>query len=131
MIPVLIKNMLSPYSDDENEKNDGAPVSYPTSSEKRNVTKSKRSYLDAYPNGEINKKMDDIEHFVEYKHLNCHLRQYSACNTPLVIEWARVRIPNKAWMYLRAKKSDFRLKWIPISNGKQRTPSVLCRDYRL
>ncbi|GFY32677.1 hypothetical protein TNCV_4637831 [Trichonephila clavipes] len=28
-------------------------------------------------------------------------------------------------MYLREKKSDFRLQWIPVSNGKQRTPSVL------
>ncbi|GFW13864.1 hypothetical protein TNCV_2097451 [Trichonephila clavipes] len=52
-------------------------------------------------------------------------------DTRLVIEWARVRILNKAWMYLREKKSDFRLKWIPVSNGKQRTSSVLCWDHRL
>ncbi|GFV74909.1 hypothetical protein TNCV_1041471 [Trichonephila clavipes] len=53
------------------------------------------------------------------------------CDTRLVFEWAHVRIPNKAWMYLQEKMSDFRLKWIPVSNGKQRTPAVLCSDHRL
>ncbi|GFT95951.1 hypothetical protein TNCV_312681 [Trichonephila clavipes] len=57
--------------------------------------------------------------------------QYGGYDTPLVIEWARVRIPNKAWMYLQVKNSDFRLKWIPVSNGKQCTPTVLCWDHRL
>ncbi|GFU58511.1 glutamate receptor ionotropic, NMDA 3A [Trichonephila clavipes] len=32
---------------------------------------------------------------------------------------------------LREKKSDFLLKYIPVSKGKQRTPSVLCWDHRL
>ncbi|GFX31153.1 hypothetical protein TNCV_2026561 [Trichonephila clavipes] len=33
--------------------------------------------------------------------------QFGGYATCLVIEWARARIPNKAWMYLREKKSDF------------------------
>ncbi|GFV37154.1 hypothetical protein TNCV_1720761 [Trichonephila clavipes] len=38
--------------------------------------------------------------------------------TQFVIEWVRVRIPSKAWIYLRENKSDFRLKWIPVSKEK-------------
>ncbi|GFY18570.1 hypothetical protein TNCV_2397951 [Trichonephila clavipes] len=52
-------------------------------------------------------------------------------DTRLVIGGARVRIPSKVWMYLRDQKSDFRLQWIPVSKGKQRTSSVLCWDHRL
>ncbi|GFX78558.1 hypothetical protein TNCV_29981 [Trichonephila clavipes] len=33
--------------------------------------------------------------------------------------------------FLREKESDFRLQWIPVSNGKQRTPSVICWDHQL
>ncbi|GFX39647.1 hypothetical protein TNCV_2103911 [Trichonephila clavipes] len=39
----------------------------PTSSEKRNIMKSMRSYLDAHSNGGMNYKMDDIEQFVAKK----------------------------------------------------------------
>ncbi|GFX43242.1 uncharacterized protein TNCV_2389501 [Trichonephila clavipes] len=55
--------------------------------------------------------------------------QYGVYDTRFVIEW--VRIPNKVWLYLRKKKSDFRLKWIPVSDGKQCTPSVLFWDHDL
>ncbi|GFX22093.1 hypothetical protein TNCV_3054491 [Trichonephila clavipes] len=34
-------------------------------------------------------------------------------------------------MYFQEKKSDFNLKWIPVSNGKRCTRSVLCWDHRL
>ncbi|GFV56267.1 hypothetical protein TNCV_106231 [Trichonephila clavipes] len=34
-------------------------------------------------------------------------------------------------VYHREKKWDVRLKWIPVSNGKQRTPSVLCWDHQV
>ncbi|GFW39339.1 hypothetical protein TNCV_1833241 [Trichonephila clavipes] len=48
------------------------------------------------------------------------------------IEWVQVRIPNKAWMYfLREKKSDFHLKWIPVLKEEQCAPSVLCWEHRL
>ncbi|GFV19983.1 hypothetical protein TNCV_951611 [Trichonephila clavipes] len=41
-------------------------------------------------------------------------RQYGGYDIRFVIEW--VRIPSKAWMYLRReKKSDFRLQWFPVS----------------
>ncbi|GFX52400.1 hypothetical protein TNCV_4324181 [Trichonephila clavipes] len=46
-------------SNDENETNKVAPV--PTSPEIRNIMKSKRSYLNAHSNGEMNNKMNDIE----------------------------------------------------------------------
>ncbi|GFV39111.1 hypothetical protein TNCV_106871 [Trichonephila clavipes] len=58
-----------------------------------------------------------------------YVRQYGGYDTRLVMEW--VRILSKAWVYLREKKSDFRLKWIPVSKEKQRTSSVLCWDHRL
>ncbi|GFX23826.1 hypothetical protein TNCV_1788571 [Trichonephila clavipes] len=50
-------------SDDENKMNNAAHV--PTSSEMKNAMKSFRSYLDAYSNGEMKNKMDDIEQFVD------------------------------------------------------------------
>ncbi|GFT95000.1 hypothetical protein TNCV_1472811 [Trichonephila clavipes] len=34
-------------------------------------------------------------------------------------------------IFIREKKSDFRLQWIPVWNGKQRTFSVICWDHRL
>ncbi|GFT79744.1 hypothetical protein TNCV_732801 [Trichonephila clavipes] len=49
-------------SDDENEMNKAAPV--PTSTEMRNIMKSMRNYLDAYSNGEKNKKLDSIEQLI-------------------------------------------------------------------
>ncbi|GFU59272.1 hypothetical protein TNCV_4197961 [Trichonephila clavipes] len=52
--------------------------------------------------------------------------RYGGYDTQLVIEWARVPIPNKALMYLREMKLDFRLNWIPVLNGKQCSPYVLC-----
>ncbi|GFV27739.1 hypothetical protein TNCV_4169611 [Trichonephila clavipes] len=54
------------------------------------------------------------------------LTQYGGYGTYLVIEWARVRIPNKARMYLREKKSGSHLKLILVSNEKQCNSSVLC-----
>ncbi|GFW02118.1 hypothetical protein TNCV_4854581 [Trichonephila clavipes] len=57
-----------------------------------------------------------------------HHTRYGGYDSQLVIEWARVRIPNKV---LQEKKLDFRLKWIPVSNGKQRTLSVVCWDPHL
>ncbi|GFW48338.1 hypothetical protein TNCV_1109011 [Trichonephila clavipes] len=45
-----------------NEMNNAVPV--PTSSEMRNIMKSMRSYLDPNSNGEMTKKMDVFEHFV-------------------------------------------------------------------
>ncbi|GFU74260.1 hypothetical protein TNCV_4168511 [Trichonephila clavipes] len=54
--------------------------------------------------------------------------QYGGYDAGLVIEWARVRIPNKAWIHLREEKPAM---WITVSNGKQYTPSVLCWDHRL
>ncbi|GFW11783.1 hypothetical protein TNCV_1083291 [Trichonephila clavipes] len=58
--------------------------------------------------------------------------QYGGCDPWLVTEWVWVRIPSKTWMYfLRETKSDFHLKWISVSNGKQRTPSVICWDHHL
>ncbi|GFX76697.1 hypothetical protein TNCV_664051 [Trichonephila clavipes] len=44
------------------------------------------------------------------------LSQYDGNDTQFVIEWARVRIPNKAWVYLREKvglssEMDSRLEW--------------------
>ncbi|GFV67607.1 hypothetical protein TNCV_4622871 [Trichonephila clavipes] len=54
--------------------------------------------------------------------------QYGCYDRRLVIKRTQVRVQNKAWMHLREKKSDFHLKWIPVSNGKQRTPSVLWWD---
>ncbi|GFT78997.1 hypothetical protein TNCV_3093761 [Trichonephila clavipes] len=67
----------------------------------------------------INEKLKRTE--IKYR----HPIQYGGYDPRFVIEWARVRIPSKAWIYLREKNSDFRLKWIPVSNGKQRTPSVI------
>ncbi|GFT47150.1 hypothetical protein TNCV_3747941 [Trichonephila clavipes] len=57
--------------------------------------------------------------------------QYGGYDYQLVIEWVRVRIPSKAWIYLLEKKLDFRLKKIPVSNGKQRTTYVLCWNHCL
>ncbi|GFX50060.1 hypothetical protein TNCV_2375491 [Trichonephila clavipes] len=56
------KNIVGADSDDENEKNNADPV--PISSEMRSVMRSKRSFLDAHSNGEMNNKMD-IEQYVE------------------------------------------------------------------
>ncbi|GFS83365.1 putative transposable element [Trichonephila clavipes] len=66
--------------------------------------------------------------------------RYGGYGPMLFIEWAQVRIPNEAWMYLREKKSEFHRvyierhgvirKWILVPNGKLRTPSVLCWDHR-
>ncbi|GFW33543.1 hypothetical protein TNCV_2210781 [Trichonephila clavipes] len=42
---------------------DASPL--PTSSEKRNIIKSMRCYLNAYYKDEMNNKMDDIEQFVD------------------------------------------------------------------
>ncbi|GFS92635.1 hypothetical protein TNCV_1160861 [Trichonephila clavipes] len=54
--------------------------------------------------------------------------QYGGYDPGFVTEWIRVRITSKAWMYfLREKRSD----WIPVSNGKQRTPSVIGWDHHL
>ncbi|GFT29662.1 hypothetical protein TNCV_4890881 [Trichonephila clavipes] len=53
------KNIIDTNYDDENEMNNAAPV--PTSSEMRNVMKSKSSYIVAHSNGEMNNKMDDNE----------------------------------------------------------------------
>ncbi|GFW17551.1 hypothetical protein TNCV_2651091 [Trichonephila clavipes] len=57
--------------------------------------------------------------------------QYGGNDPQFVTKWARVRVPNKAWKFLREKKSDFCLKCIPVSSGKQRTPSVLCQNHHL
>ncbi|GFT29595.1 uncharacterized protein TNCV_4890481 [Trichonephila clavipes] len=57
------KNIIDTDTDDENEMNKAAPA--PTSSEMRKNMKSKRSYLDAHSNGEMNNKMDDIKQFVD------------------------------------------------------------------
>ncbi|GFY34901.1 hypothetical protein TNCV_154741 [Trichonephila clavipes] len=59
------KNIVHTHSDDESEMNNSTPV--PTSFEMRNITKNILSYLDAHSNGEMNHKMDDIEHFVAKK----------------------------------------------------------------
>ncbi|GFV10113.1 hypothetical protein TNCV_3660651 [Trichonephila clavipes] len=56
--------------------------------------------------------------------------QYGGYDTRLVIDSLRVRIPSKVWTYLREKKSDSRLKLIPVSKGKQRTSSVLRWDHQ-
>ncbi|GFW84458.1 uncharacterized protein TNCV_3089751 [Trichonephila clavipes] len=56
------KNIIDAGSDDENEMNKAAPV--PTSTEMRNIMKSMRNYLDAYSNGEKNKKLDSIEQLI-------------------------------------------------------------------
>ncbi|GFV85589.1 hypothetical protein TNCV_3774131 [Trichonephila clavipes] len=53
------KNINDADSDDENGINKATP--FPTSSEMRNVMKSRRHYLDTHSNGEINNKMVDIE----------------------------------------------------------------------
>ncbi|GFV36642.1 hypothetical protein TNCV_1033181 [Trichonephila clavipes] len=53
------KNIIDADFNNENEMNNAAPV--PTSSKILNVMKSRRSYLDAHTNGEVNNKMDDIE----------------------------------------------------------------------
>ncbi|GFX66902.1 hypothetical protein TNCV_999411 [Trichonephila clavipes] len=50
------KNIIDADSDDENEINNAASAR--TSSELRNVMKSRCSYLDAHSNDEINNKMD-------------------------------------------------------------------------
>ncbi|GFV35330.1 transposable element Tcb1 transposase [Trichonephila clavipes] len=60
-----LKNNIDADSDDENEMKHAAPVR--TSSEKRNVRKNMRSYLDSHSYGERNNKMDDIEQFVAKK----------------------------------------------------------------
>ncbi|GFV51892.1 transposable element Tcb1 transposase [Trichonephila clavipes] len=54
------KNIIHSDSDEKKETNDAAPV--PTSSEMRNIMKSMCSYLDMHSNGEMNNKMEDIEH---------------------------------------------------------------------
>ncbi|GFU96413.1 hypothetical protein TNCV_89891 [Trichonephila clavipes] len=60
-----LKNITNADSDDENEMNNCSCVCVSSSSEMRNVVKSRRSYLGVYSNGEISNKMDDIEQFVE------------------------------------------------------------------
>ncbi|GFW09437.1 hypothetical protein TNCV_3995441 [Trichonephila clavipes] len=57
----LLKSIIDADAGDENEVKNAAPV--PTSSEMRNIMKNMRSYLDAHSNGEMNKRMDDIEQF--------------------------------------------------------------------
>ncbi|GFV35129.1 hypothetical protein TNCV_292441 [Trichonephila clavipes] len=57
------KNTIYADFDEEKEKNDADPVS--TSSEMRNIRKSRRSYLEAHSNGELNSKMDDIEQILD------------------------------------------------------------------
>ncbi|GFW82669.1 hypothetical protein TNCV_3492411 [Trichonephila clavipes] len=57
------KNIIEADSDDEKETNKAVPLS--TSPEMRNIMKSMRRYLDAYCNGEMNNKMDEIEQFVK------------------------------------------------------------------
>ncbi|GFV59287.1 hypothetical protein TNCV_2340281 [Trichonephila clavipes] len=55
------KDCIAKDSDDEKEMNNAASVT--TSSELRKVMKNRRCYLDAYSNGKINNKIDDIEQF--------------------------------------------------------------------
>ncbi|GFV85555.1 DDE-1 domain-containing protein [Trichonephila clavipes] len=57
------KSIIDVDSDDESEKNNAASV--PTSSRMRDVVKRIRSYLNAHSNGEMNKKIDDIEQIVD------------------------------------------------------------------
>ncbi|GFV08603.1 hypothetical protein TNCV_1584161 [Trichonephila clavipes] len=47
------KNFIDANFDDENEMNNAAPLSVPTSSETRNTMKSIHSYLDAHSDGEM------------------------------------------------------------------------------
>ncbi|GFW84723.1 hypothetical protein TNCV_1814531 [Trichonephila clavipes] len=71
------KNIIDADPDDENEKNKAAPV--PSLSEMRNIMMSIRRYLEAYSNGEMNNKMDDIEQFVDslmLKKDNTHKEKY-------------------------------------------------------
>ncbi|GFT79210.1 hypothetical protein TNCV_2766451 [Trichonephila clavipes] len=57
------KNIVDADSDDANAMDNAAPD--PTSSEMKNIKKSKRSHLNALSNGEMNNKMDNIEQFVD------------------------------------------------------------------
>ncbi|GFV93549.1 hypothetical protein TNCV_1988611 [Trichonephila clavipes] len=45
------------------DSSDGNETNHAAASEMRNIMKSMRSYLDAHSNGEMNKKVDDIEQF--------------------------------------------------------------------
>ncbi|GFU75708.1 hypothetical protein TNCV_1651681 [Trichonephila clavipes] len=57
-----LKTAIDADSGDDNGKNNAAPV--PSSSERRNIMKSMRSYLDEHFNGEMNfKRTNDIEQF--------------------------------------------------------------------
>ncbi|GFV29981.1 hypothetical protein TNCV_3100581 [Trichonephila clavipes] len=56
-------NIIDTDSDEENEMKNAALAI--TSSEMRNIMKSKRNYLDAHTKGEMNKKIDGIEKFVD------------------------------------------------------------------
>ncbi|GFX65117.1 hypothetical protein TNCV_452551 [Trichonephila clavipes] len=56
------KNIINEDSNDENEMSKAGHI--PTSSEMRNIMKSRRN-LDAPSNGEMNDKMDDFEQFVD------------------------------------------------------------------
>ncbi|GFW63788.1 hypothetical protein TNCV_3743961 [Trichonephila clavipes] len=55
------KNIIDADSEDRNEMNNAALVS--TSSEMRNIMKSRRSYSGVRCNGEMNNKTDDIGQF--------------------------------------------------------------------
>ncbi|GFT58566.1 uncharacterized protein TNCV_1250351 [Trichonephila clavipes] len=65
---------------------------------------------------------------VEYFHLKYfHLGPQALLYQP--VWW----LYHTAWVQIlnKEKKSDYRMKWIPISNRKQCTPSVLCWGHRL
>ncbi|GFX87387.1 hypothetical protein TNCV_3369561 [Trichonephila clavipes] len=57
--------------------------------------------------------------------------QYGGYEPRHVTERVHVQIPSKAWLYLIREKSGFRLYWIPVSDEKQRTPSVVCWDHHV
>ncbi|GFV33226.1 hypothetical protein TNCV_4635151 [Trichonephila clavipes] len=57
------KNIIDADSNDENKINIAASIS--TSSKMRLFMKSISSYLDTHSNGDVNKKIDDIEPFLE------------------------------------------------------------------
>ncbi|GFS73808.1 hypothetical protein TNCV_1458471 [Trichonephila clavipes] len=60
------KNITDADSADENKKSNANRV--PTSFEMKNLMKSMYSYLDAFPNGEMNNKMEDMERFEDKKY---------------------------------------------------------------
>ncbi|GFV37518.1 hypothetical protein TNCV_127291 [Trichonephila clavipes] len=106
------KDIIAADCDDENEMNNAAYV--PITSEMRNVMK------DSHSNGEINNKMDDIEHCqVIYSQFGLEIHQNDHQAKHRFVEWAQNKIAVVPDFHKRILFSHEAHFWLNGYNNKQ------------